>query len=90
MAIVCSSVEFTADIIEHRVREVTRGVRFSVTLCTPGHLEKLGESDWMHLEPYGFPVHLFSENDNRGGRKPTSHGASLTVATSSTCQEVPW
>ena len=29
--------EFTADIIEHRVREVTKGERFSVTLFTPSH-----------------------------------------------------
>ena len=28
-------VEFTADIIQHRVREVTSGVRYSVTLFTP-------------------------------------------------------
>ena len=31
--------EFTAHIIEHRVREVTDGERFSVTLFTPSHLE---------------------------------------------------
>ena len=31
-------VEFTADIIQHRVSEVTSGVRYSVTLFTPDHL----------------------------------------------------
>ena len=47
--------EFTADIIEHRVREVTSGERFSVTLFTPSHLERLSERDWMNLESHGFP-----------------------------------
>ena len=42
--------EFTADIIEHRVREVTSGERFSVTLFTPSHLERLSNRDWMNLE----------------------------------------
>ena len=52
--------EFTADIIEHRVREVTRGERFSVTLFTPSHLERLSDRDWMNLESKGFPVHLYA------------------------------
>ena len=38
--------EFTADIIEHRVREVTSGERFSVTLFTPSHMEKLSDRAW--------------------------------------------
>ena len=57
-------VEFTADIIQHRVREVTNGTRFSVTLFTPGHLELLSEDDWMNLESFGFPVRLYSERDS--------------------------
>ena len=52
--------EFTADIIEHRVREVTKGERFSVTLFTPSHLERLSDRDWMNLESKGFPVHLYA------------------------------
>ena len=52
--------EFTADIIEHRVREVTSGERFSVTLFTPSHLERLSDRDWMNLESKGFPVHLYA------------------------------
>ena len=35
--------EFTADIIEHRVQEVTSGERFAVTLFTPSHLERLSD-----------------------------------------------
>ena len=50
-------IEFTADIIQHRVREVTTGARFSVTLFTPSHLERLSQEDWMNLESFGFPVH---------------------------------
>ena len=52
--------EFTADIIEHRVREVTKGERFSVTLFTPSHLERLSDRDWMNLASKGFPVHLYA------------------------------
>ena len=55
--------EFTADIVEHRVREASKGERFAVTLLTPGHLEKLSEDDRMNLELYGFPVHLYTERD---------------------------
>ena len=58
--------EFTADIIEHRVREVTSGERFSVTLFTPSHLERLSERDWMNLESHGFPVHLYAERARDG------------------------
>ena len=56
-------VEFTADIIQHRVREVTSGVRYSVTLFTPNHLERLTPEDWMNLESFGFPVDLYAERD---------------------------
>ena len=58
--------EFTADIIEHRVREVASGERFSVTLFTPGHLDKLTERDWMNLESHGFPAHLYPERARAG------------------------
>ena len=60
--------EFTADIIEHRVREVTSGERFAVTLFTPSHLERLSDRDWMNLESKGFPVHLYA------GRAPAGTG----------------
>ena len=56
-------VEFTADIIQHRVREVTSGIRYSVTLFTPNHLERLSPVDWMNLESFGFPVDLYPERD---------------------------
>ena len=60
--------EFTADIIEHRVREVTKGERFSVTLFTPSHLERLSDRDWMNLESKGFPVHLYAGRASDGSK----------------------
>ena len=62
--------EFTADILEHRVREATSGERFSVTLFTPSHLGRLSESDWVNFdESYGFPVHLYSETEILEGQE---------------------
>ena len=58
--------EFTADIIEHRVREVTSGERFAVTLFTPSHLERLSDRDGMNLESRGFPVHLYAGRASAG------------------------
>ena len=70
--------EFTADIIEHRIRQVTSGERFSVTLFTPSHLERLTERDWMNLESHGFPVHLYAEIA-RAGTYPDSKGDPAVV-----------
>ena len=64
-------IEFTADIIEHRVREVTKGERFAVTLFTPSHLERLSDRDWMNLESKGFPVHLYAGRASAEPRGPT-------------------
>ena len=69
--------EFTADIVEHRVREVTSGDRFSVTLFTPGHLGRLGEGDWMNLESHGFPVHLYAERAEAGIRSSKIAAAAM-------------
>ena len=75
--------EFTADIIEHRVREVTKGVRFSVTLFTPSHLERLSDRDWMNLESKGFPVHLYAGRASIETRTQPEEGV-LRVETSDT------
>ena len=40
--------EFSADVIEHRVREVTSGTHFSFTRFTPSHLDRPTERDWMN------------------------------------------
>ena len=71
--------EFTADIMEHRVREVTSGERFAVTLFTPSHLERLSERDWMNLESHGFPVHLYAERARTGLRSEEVTDADLGV-----------
>ena len=55
-------VEVTADITQHRVREVTSGTRFSATLFTPSYLERLSLQDWMNLESFG--LMLYSERDS--------------------------
>ena len=70
--------EFTADIIEHRVREVTEGERFSVTLFTPSYLERLSERDWMNLESHGFPVHLYAERASAGNDTDTKGDSAVT------------
>ena len=82
--------EFTANSIEHRVREVTSGERFSVTLFTPSHLERLTERDWMNLESHGFPVHLYPER--AGGHQPQRQfpsEAATVVVDLPTFPEVP-
>ena len=38
-------MKFTADVIEHRVREVASGERFAVTLFSPSFLERLNKRD---------------------------------------------
>ena len=70
--------EFTADIIEHRVREVTNGERFAVALFTPSHLERLSERDWMNLESHGFPVHLYAERARTGDCPDTKEDTVIT------------
>ena len=72
--------EFTAEILEHRVREVTSGERFSVTFFTPSHLERLTERDWMNLESHGFPVHLYPERASAGQLRHQSPEEATTVS----------
>ena len=42
----------------HRVIEVLTGVRYSITLYTPGRLEHLTTKDWDSLARLGFPIYL--------------------------------
>ena len=74
-------IEFTADIIHHRVREVTNGTRFSVTLFTPSHLEQLTSEDWMNLESFGFPVQLYSEMDSTQASQSQGRASEATEST---------
>ena len=38
-------------------------MRYSVTLFTPNHLERLSNDDWMNLESFGFPVDQYAERE---------------------------
>ena len=89
-------VEFTADIIQHRVREVTSGVRYSVTLFTPNHLERLSSEDWVNLESFGFPVDRYAERTSQEtsavkGPLVLEHDASKDMTSTSTVkiEEIP-
>ena len=43
----------------HRVQPVTKGSRYSITLYTPGKLERLTAQDWDNLAKAGFPIYLY-------------------------------
>ena len=43
----------------HRVQPVTEGCRYSITLYTPGKLERLTAQDWDKLGKAGFPIYLY-------------------------------
>ena len=43
----------------HRVLPVTSGKRYSITLYTPGKLERLTAQDWDKLAKAGFPIYLY-------------------------------
>ena len=43
----------------HRVQPVTSGMRYSITLYTPGKLERLTAQDWDNLAKAGFPIYLY-------------------------------
>ena len=43
----------------HRVTAVERGERYSITLYTPGKLDRLTAQDWDNLARCGFPIYLY-------------------------------
>eukprot|EP00971_Amphidinium_carterae_P032729 644377-Amphidinium_carterae.2 len=49
-------VSFYAKSLKHKVSEVTRGTRYSVTYYTPGRLNTIPSGDWECLREHGFPV----------------------------------
>ena len=52
-------LSFDALKVTHRVNEVISGYRYSITLYTPGKLDRLTPSDWDTLSRLGFPVYLY-------------------------------
>ena len=55
----CQWLSFDALRFVHRVQPVTRGCRCSITLYTPGKLERLTAQDWDLLAKAGFPIYLY-------------------------------
>ena len=63
----------------HRVVPVKSGARYSVTLYTPGRLERLTAQDWDLLAKTGFPIFLYEPLPARMRRLMTpSHVMQLT------------
>ena len=63
----------------HRVQPVTSGSRYSITLYTPGKLERLTAQDWDILAKAGFPIYLYEPLPARMRRLMTpSHVMKLT------------
>ena len=74
-------VSFDALKVVHKVTPVTLGARYSVTLCTPGKLDRLTAQDWDHLAKAGFPIYLYEPLPARMRRLTTpSHVMSLKPA----------
>ena len=63
----------------HRVQPVTGGYRYSITLYTPGKLERLTAQDWDILAKAGFPIYLYEPLPARMRRLTTpTHVMKLT------------
>ena len=56
--------------VTHRVTEVIRGNRYSITLLTPGKLDRLTPHDWDALAKYGFRVYLYDVTSIQVRRLP--------------------
>ena len=69
----------------HRVVPAQSGARYSVTLYTPGKLERLTAQDWDLLATSGFPIYLYEPLPARMRRLMTpSHVMQLTSETQKT------
>ena len=55
----CQWMSFDALKVVHRVTPVQTGVRYSITLYTPGKLDRLTAQDWDNLAKKGFPIYLY-------------------------------
>ena len=61
---------FDALKVTHRITEVTGGNRCSITLLTPGKLDRLTPHDWNTLSRFGFPVYLYDATSLQMRRLP--------------------
>ena len=55
----CQWMSFDALKVLHRVTPVQTGARYSITLYTPGKLDRLTAQDWDNLAKCGFPIYLY-------------------------------
>ena len=75
----CQWLSFDALKFVHRVQPMTAGFRYSITLYTPGKLERLTAQDWDLLAKAGFPIYLYEPLPARMRRLMTpSHVMKLT------------
>ena len=75
----CQWLSFDALRFVHRVVPVKSGARYSITLYTPGKLERLTAQDWDLLAKAGFPIYLYEPLPARMRRLMTpSHVMQLT------------
>ena len=75
----CQWLSFDALRFMHRVQPVTSGFRYSITLYTPGKLERLTAQDWDSLAKAGFLIYLYEPLPARMRRLMTpSHVMQLT------------
>ena len=54
----CQWMSFDALKVVHPVTPVKTGARYSITLYTPGKLDRLTAQDWDNLAKCGFPIYL--------------------------------
>ena len=75
----CEWLSFDAVKFVHRAQPVTAGARYSITLYTPGKLERLTAQDWDKLAKAGFPIYLYEPLPARMRRIATpTHVMKLT------------
>ena len=74
----CQWMSFDALKVVHRVTPVVKGARYSITLYTPGKLDRLTAQDWDNLARAGFPIYLYEPLPAKMRRLTTpSHVMSL-------------
>ena len=75
----CQWMSLDALKVVHRVTPVVKGARYSITLYTPGKLDRLTAQDWDNLARTGFPIYLYEPLSAKMRRLTTpSHVMSLT------------
>ena len=75
----CQWMSLDALKVVHRVTPVGKGARYSITLYTPGKLDRLTAQDWDNLVRCGFPIYLYEPLPAKMRRLTTpSHVMNLT------------